>query len=49
MRLDVQIKAQLENVSQLHLELADDWYFKTKCTACNEEHENVIFFNLLDI
>ncbi len=38
----------LENVTDLHLEDSDDWHFKTKCTHCNEEAENVIYFNLVE-
>ena len=38
----------LENLLELRLEESDDWYFKTKCTQCNEVNENVIHFNLVE-
>ena len=47
-KLDVQVKATLENVQNLRLEEQDDWHFKIKCTACNEEAENIIYFNLVE-
>ena len=47
-KLEVQICCTLENVQNLRLEDSDDWHFKVKCTSCNEEHENVIYFNLVE-
>ena len=48
-RLEVQICARLENLTNLHLKEADDWHFRTKCTHCNAEAENVIYFDFLEL
>ena len=47
-KLEVQISATLENITNLHLLESDDWNFKIRCTKCNEEAENVIYFNLVE-
>ena len=47
-KLEVQVNATLENLSNLHLTEEDDWHFKVKCTQCGEEAENVIYFNLVE-
>ena len=47
-RLEVQVCATLENLKELRMEESDDWHFKTKCTHCNEEQDNVIYFNLVE-
>ena len=47
-RLEVQLCMTLENIKEIRLEESDDWHFKTKCTQCNELHENVIHFNLIE-
>ena len=31
-KLDIQIKATLENITNLRKDEDDEWYFKTKCT-----------------
>ena len=35
-------------MTDLHLSESDDWHFKVKCTNCNEEFENVIYFNFVE-
>ena len=45
--LELQICAQLDNVNKLYLPPGEDWHFKVKCTACNEENPNIIYFNLV--
>lgn len=47
-KLEVQICATLENLTNLHLTESDNWHFKTKCTQCHEEESNVIYFNLVE-
>ena len=47
-KLEIQICATLENLTDLHLAESDDWHFKVKCTNCNEEFENVIYFNFVE-
>ena len=47
-KLEVQVCATLENLTDLRLNEDDDWNFKMKCTNCNEEYENVMFFNLVE-
>ena len=47
-KLEVQICATLENLTMLSLGAGDDWHFKTKCTHCNENAENVIYFNCVE-
>ena len=47
-KLEVQICATLENLTNLHLTESDDWHFKIKCTQCNEVAENIIYFNLVE-
>eukprot|EP00347_Sterkiella_histriomuscorum_P007398 403349077 len=46
---EVQFKAQLENISNLQLPPSEDWHFNVKCTHCNEQHPNTIYFNLQEI
>ena len=47
-RLQLQIKAQLENLEWIEIPASQDWHFKVKCASCKEMHENVIYFNLIE-
>ena len=47
-RIDLQICAKLEGLASLHISPETDWHFKVKCTSCGEEHENMIYFNLVE-
>ena len=47
-KLEVQVCATLENLSNLRLNEDDEWNFKVKCSQCNEEFPNVIYFNLVE-
>ena len=47
-KLDLQIKAQLENLRAIKQSEDADWHFKVKCINCQEVNENVIYFNLVD-
>jgi hypothetical protein len=44
--LDLQFCATLENLADLKLPEHENWHFKIKCANCNEEHPNLIYFNL---
>ncbi|CAO3565560.1 unnamed protein product [Mortierella alpina] len=47
--LALQIKAELENVTELIPEDADHtWHFKVQCTKCREIDSNLITFNAID-
>ena len=48
MRLDLKWCAQLENMAHIKLDENDDWHFRIKCGVCNEEFENVVYFNLIE-
>ena len=48
-KLDLQVRARLENLSEISLQPDDDWFFKTKCANCHEEHPNNIHFKLVDL
>ena len=47
-KLDIQIKCQLENITNLRKDEDDDWHFRTKCTQCNEESNDLIYFNMVE-
>ncbi|CDW71123.1 UNKNOWN [Stylonychia lemnae] len=47
--LEIQFFATLENLQDLTLPLSEDWHFVVKCTHCNEQHPNTIYFNLQEI
>ena len=47
-RISLQIKATLENIAGLKITAEADWNFKVKCTNCQTENENIIYFNLAD-
>ena len=47
-KLEVHICATLENINDLHLTDEDDWNFRVKCTNCDQDFENTIYFNLVD-
>ena len=47
--LELQFCATLENLTSLQLPPSDDWHFRLKCTNCQEEHPNLIYFNLIEI
>ena len=47
-RLNLQIKAQLENIAAIKAPAESDWHFKIKCTNCQHVNENVVYFNLVD-
>ena len=47
-KLDIQVKATLENVNDLRKDEDDEWHFKTKCTQCNEESSDFIYFNMVE-
>ena len=47
-KVDLQIKATLENLAAIKQPEDADWHFKIKCTNCQFEFENVIYFNLVE-
>ncbi len=47
--LDLQFCATLENLTHLKLPEHENWHFKIKCSNCNEEHQNLIYFNLQEM
>lgn len=47
-KLDLQIKATLENLRAIKQSEDADWQFKVKCSNCQEVNENVIYFNLVE-
>ena len=47
-RIELQIKAQLENLEWIEIPDSQDWHFKVRCSSCKEMHENVIYFNLVE-
>ena len=46
-RISLQIKAQLENIAGIKIPADAEWNFKVKCTNCQTENENIIYFDLL--
>ncbi|KAM5530616.1 hypothetical protein V8D89_015734 [Ganoderma adspersum] len=48
-RLQLSIKADLENVTDL-LPASNDFefFFKVKCTSCNEEHPKLVTLNMIE-
>ena len=47
-RIELQIKAQLENIAAIKQPEDADWHFKVKCTNCQSVSENIIYFNLVE-
>ena len=48
-KLDLQVAARLENLSEISLHPDEDWYFTTKCGKCGEINPNKIHFKLVDL
>ncbi|KAF9455122.1 DUF866-domain-containing protein [Macrolepiota fuliginosa MF-IS2] len=48
-RLELSIKAELENVTELQPATEDfEYFFKVKCTSCNEVHPKVVSLNRVE-
>ena len=45
MRLNLLIKAELENVTNVQMKPEYEWHLKAKCTACNEETKTFVTLN----
>jgi hypothetical protein len=42
-KLSLQFKCTLENLTNLRLPLDTEWHFKTKCSNCQEVSEGIYF------
>ena len=41
--LNLNVKCDLENVTDLGGDASTPWYFTIKCTSCGTEHENEVW------
>jgi hypothetical protein len=48
-KIDLRIKANLENVTEVFLSPDEDWYFEVSCTTCGEAHDKKIYFVLSEV
>ena len=48
-KIDLQVKANLENVTEVFALPDDDWYFEVSCSKCGEVHDKKIYFNLTQV
>ena len=47
-KIDLQIKCQFVNIAACKQPAEGDWHFKVKCTNCQTEMDNIIYFNLVE-